>query len=378
MLPTRTALSCLARSCCINAAVTARGMQQLGLLFALEPALRHLYPDAEAQAQAAAHYSAHSNTHPYMLPFYMGLLLNIEEQVAQGKLPSNALDTVRRTLGTTLSAVGDGFFEGGVFPCWALCCICLLLAGHTLPAILLTALLAVALLAFRTGTFFFALRYGLAALAWLKRLGLINWTGRIKVVNACLLTVAAAMLLPYGGDRHTLLWCMGGGAAVLAAAWIIGRLHLPRIVLWLILLTFLVLMDAGLVGLWTPLPAVRRQETRPRGKTRPAPPQAAGTPRHQPLPQGPPRGGPSGTDRIGRPGRPGRNISWLKFRKRPKASPFPSRCTRVAGCTRVLPPAWRRRPSIFPPTSRSRATTAPPMPKACWTSSPSPSPQAAP
>ena len=92
---------------------------------------------------------------------------------------------MRRTLGTTLSAVGDGFFEGGVFPCWALCCICLLLAGHTLPAILLTALLAVALLAFRTGTFFFALRYGLAALAWLKRLGLINWTGRIKVVNAC-------------------------------------------------------------------------------------------------------------------------------------------------------------------------------------------------
>ena len=224
MLPTRTALSCLARSCCINAAVTARGMQQLGLLFALEPALRHLYPEAEARAQAAAHYS-------------------------EGKLPSNALDTVRRTLGTTLSAVGDGFFEGGVFPCWALCCICFLLAGHTLPVILLTVLLAVALLAFRTGTFFFALRYGLAALAWLKRLGLINWTGRIKVVNACLLTVAAAMLLPYSGDRHTLLWCMGGGAAVLAAAWIIGRLHLPRIVLWLILLTFLVLMDTGLVGL---------------------------------------------------------------------------------------------------------------------------------
>ena len=145
-----------------------------------------------------------------------------------------------------LIAVGIGGAAGSAaryaISCW-------MLAGHTLPAILLTALLAVALLAFRTGTFFFALRYGLAALAWLKRLGLINWTGRIKVVNACLLTVAAAMLLPYGGDRHTLLWCMGGGAAVLAAAWIIGRLHLPRIVLWLILLTFLVLMDAGLVGL---------------------------------------------------------------------------------------------------------------------------------
>lgn len=249
MLPTRTALACLARSCCINAAVTARGMQQLGLLFALEPALRHLYPGEEARAQAAAHYNAHSNTHPYMLPFYMGLLLNIETQVAAGTLPSNALDMVRRTLGTTLSAVGDGFFEGGVFPCWALLGICLLLAGHTGTVITLTALLAVALLVFRIGTFFFALRYGLAALAWLKRLGLINWTGRIKVINACLLTVAAALLLPHGADQQILFWCMGGGAAVLAAAWVIGRLHLPRMVLWLILLTFLVLMDAGLVAL---------------------------------------------------------------------------------------------------------------------------------
>lgn len=249
MLPTRTALACLARSCCINAAVTARSMQQLGLVFALEPALRHLYPDVEARAQATAHYSAHSNTHPYMLPLYIGLLLNIEDQVAGGKLPSNALDMVRRTLGTTLSAVGDGFFEGGVFPCWSLTCICLLLAGQTVPVMVLTLLLALALLAFRIGTFFFALRHGLAALAWLKRLGLINWTGRIKIVNACLLIVAGLMLLPLGGDRHTLLWCMGGGGAVLAAAWIIGRLHLPRIILWLVLLTFLVLMETGLVGL---------------------------------------------------------------------------------------------------------------------------------
>lgn len=77
---------------------------------------------------------------------------------------------MRRTLGTTLSAVGDGFFEGGVFPCWALCCICFLLAGHTLPVILLTVLLAVALLAFRTGTFFFALRYG-----WLPWPGSSVW-----------------------------------------------------------------------------------------------------------------------------------------------------------------------------------------------------------
>ena len=43
-------------------------------------------------------------------------------------------------------------------------------ATRTLPVILLTVLLAVALLAFRTGTFFFALRYGLAALCPVSRL----------------------------------------------------------------------------------------------------------------------------------------------------------------------------------------------------------------
>lgn len=384
MLPTRTALSCLARSCCINAAVTARGMQQLGLLFALEPALRHLYPEAEARAQAAAHYSAHSNTHPYMLPFYMGLLLNIEEQVAEGKLPSNALDTVRRTLGTTLSAVGDGFFEGGVFPCWALCCICFLLAGHTLPVILLTVLLAVALLAFRTGTFFFALRYGLAALAWLKRLGLINWTGRIKVVNACLLTVAAAMLLPYSGDRHTLLWCMGGGAAVLGR-----RLdhRAPAFAAHRALADPADLSRAHGHGAGRPVKALAATA----GK-HPATPDGKGALRracgrlrrqgrirHGILAARPPMrcGGPSGTDRTGSPRATRENISWQKFRKHPKASSSPSRCIRVAGCTHGLLPVWRRRPRIFLRHPDPEQTTVPPMPKACWISSPSPSPQAA-
>ena len=87
MLPTRTALSCLARSCCINAAVTARGMQQLGLLYVLAPALRHLYPDREDRRRAFARYAEHSNTHAFMLPSYAGLLISLEMQIAGKAIP---------------------------------------------------------------------------------------------------------------------------------------------------------------------------------------------------------------------------------------------------------------------------------------------------
>ena len=54
MYPTRIALACLSRTCCINAGTTARGMQQVGLLFVLSPALCWLYPEGEARARAFA------------------------------------------------------------------------------------------------------------------------------------------------------------------------------------------------------------------------------------------------------------------------------------------------------------------------------------
>ena len=55
MYPTRVVLACLARTGCINAAMTARGMQQIGLAYVLEPALRELLPlDANRHADYLA------------------------------------------------------------------------------------------------------------------------------------------------------------------------------------------------------------------------------------------------------------------------------------------------------------------------------------
>ena len=38
-------------------------------------------------------------------------------------------------------------------------------------------------------------------------------------------------------------------AAVLGASWLVGRMHLPRILLWALVLGALILMDAGLIGM---------------------------------------------------------------------------------------------------------------------------------
>jgi len=47
--------------------------------------------------------------------------------IARGSLPESALNSVRETLATTLSALGDSFFSGTLLPLWSLLSVSLLL-----------------------------------------------------------------------------------------------------------------------------------------------------------------------------------------------------------------------------------------------------------
>lgn len=245
MLPLRTALHCLARTCCINAAVTARGMQEIGLLFVLEPALRVLYPNAAARTRARARYTGHSNTHVFMAPLYVGILLSVESIIARGDMPEAALHSVRETLATSLSALGDSFFGGGMLPLWALTSVCLILAG--LPGIMAIFSISVLLLLliFRISSFFLGLRHGLTILVRLKRLNLINKVAHLKTLNAALIALTLGIAV-YGRPDSMILYVCGA-LAVPAAAWLVGKRHLPRILLWVLTLILLILMDAELI-----------------------------------------------------------------------------------------------------------------------------------
>ena len=127
---------------------------------------------------------------------------------------------MRETLATTLSALGDSFFSGTLLPLWSLLSVSLLLAGFTGIAIVLAISLFCALLLFRAICFVSGLRYGLTTLATLRTIKPLPWT-------------AYAL----------------GAAAVLAAAWLVGRMRLPRLLLWVVTTGALILVDLGLIGM---------------------------------------------------------------------------------------------------------------------------------
>ena len=246
-LPMRVALTCLVRTAAINAAMTARGMQQLGLLYVLAPALRHLYPDREDRRRAFARYAEHSNTHAFMLPSYAGLLISLEMQIAGKAIPEATIATLRQTLATTLSALGDGFFSGALRTTWALATICLCLEQHYALAAALAALLLVLLFVFRVAGFFYCLRNGIASLGWLRRLDIISWTERIKVFNALL--IGFTLWLMMAENMASWPWQAKTGLFLFIplAAWLVGRWHVPRLLLWTLALGFFILVDTGLV-----------------------------------------------------------------------------------------------------------------------------------
>lgn len=244
-LTKRAALKCLARTAFVNAAMTARGMQQIGLSYVLAPALRCLYTDPVTLGQAFARYAGHSNTHVFMLPAYTGLLLSMEEQIAGGVLPASVLTSLRTTLATTLSALGDAFFSGSMRTFWALTCVCLLLEGNIWPAAIFTLILLSILQIFRVISFFFCLTHGIAALRWIRSVDVPTWVERTKICNALLICLTLWIMLDVGLSGWSLPTQAATVAFVPLAALVVGRLHVPRLIIWTLALGLLFLISQG-------------------------------------------------------------------------------------------------------------------------------------
>jgi PTS system mannose-specific IID component len=108
------------RSLVLQAAWNPQGMQNLGFCYAVCPALDELYPDRAARARAAERHLEFFNCHPYLAAAILGACLRLEEQVARGEQPPEAVSALKRTLGPPLAALGDGFFWLALRPAAAL------------------------------------------------------------------------------------------------------------------------------------------------------------------------------------------------------------------------------------------------------------------
>lgn len=109
-LPRRVLWHVFFRSFFIQAGFSPAALQTLGLLYALEPALKALYPDEAVRAKAVSRHLSPFNTHPYAATAILGGIIFHEARIARGEEPPEAVLHFKKTLMGPLAALGDGFF----------------------------------------------------------------------------------------------------------------------------------------------------------------------------------------------------------------------------------------------------------------------------
>jgi len=89
-------------------------MQNLGLLYALEPALKRTYSTVEERRDAAMRHLSYFNTNPYMGGFVLGFVARLEESSDDSRI-----EKLKKAMGAALAAVGDASVWGSLQPACA-------------------------------------------------------------------------------------------------------------------------------------------------------------------------------------------------------------------------------------------------------------------
>ena len=214
-IPRRTLARVLWRCLFLQAAWNRRGMQNLGFAYAIDPALRALYPEPERRREALRRHLCFFNCHPYTAAAILGGAIHHEERVARGEEPSGGPGDYKATLQGPLAAVGDGFFWTGLRPLLgAAAALGTLLAGW--PAVVAALLLYNALaLGLRARLFLAGYRGGDAVVEEVSRLQLPRLAGRFRDAGAVACGLAAATV---AARAHGVSGWEGAALALLAAA----------------------------------------------------------------------------------------------------------------------------------------------------------------
>ncbi|WP_242652899.1 PTS system mannose/fructose/sorbose family transporter subunit IID [Pseudodesulfovibrio hydrargyri] len=179
-----------------GAAFNTRGMQNIGLMYAMLPGLQAIHEDPKDLRAALKRYARHYQSHPFWTPCMVGILLNVETTISAGHFPPRMLAKVKDTTSYTLSAIGDSVFAGSALIFWALSTICLLLTGFPVLAFAIGLVLFLGLQVFRAYTFVCGVKQGFRFLERLRHWDLINWGTKVKYANAALLLWLWTLIWP--------------------------------------------------------------------------------------------------------------------------------------------------------------------------------------
>ncbi|HSN93249.1 MAG TPA: PTS system mannose/fructose/sorbose family transporter subunit IID [Anaeromyxobacteraceae bacterium] len=204
----------------MQAAWNRRGMQNLGFAYAIDPALRRIYPDPARRAEALGRHLGFFNCHPYMAAAIVGGAIHHEERVAAGSEPTGMPLQYKQTLQGPLAAVGDGFFWTALRPLFgALAALGALLFGGLAIVVALAVYNAIHV-ALRARLFLAGYRRGDAVVEEIARLSLPVTAERLRSAGAAACGAAAAVVLVLGagGAVAPLLSALAAGAGYLALA----------------------------------------------------------------------------------------------------------------------------------------------------------------
>ncbi len=216
------------RTYLVGAAFNMRGLQNVGFMYVMDPGLAAIHRDPAELRKARHRYARHYNCHPYWTPLVAGMLLHAEREIAKGGMSSAVFGPIKDAAVNTLSAFGDSVFGGTLLVTWALVMSALIIGDHAEAALVVSVALFLALQAFKFATFVAGVRYGFSILFRLRRLDLINWGDRLKIINALLLLLLLALCVP--GKDSPAVWALTV-LCITLAAWITTRLHVPRALL---------------------------------------------------------------------------------------------------------------------------------------------------
>jgi mannose/fructose/N-acetylgalactosamine-specific phosphotransferase system component IID len=171
-------------------------LQGTGFFYAICPALKKLYPDAEDMKEACRRHACYFNTNPYLAPLVAGAVLRLEEERAAGEEEQYvSIAEFKVMVAAPCAAIGDALFWGGLRPLVAGIALFFAIKGVLWAPLIYLVLYNLVPLWFRTFFFIRGYRQGIRSIEFLQRYRLPDWAIHTKEAAVIVLGGLSAFMV---------------------------------------------------------------------------------------------------------------------------------------------------------------------------------------
>jgi len=169
-------------------------MQSLGFAYAMEPALRKLYPDRAAYEERLKAHLEYFNTQPYFASFIVGAAVRLEEDRVIGGNSAPDASGLKAALMAPLGALGDSFFWGALKPLASAAAVAAFVTGFWWAPFLFLAIYNIGHVGLRMDMLFRGYASGGDAVELMKQYPFTKMAKRFKLMTLSILGGALGMM----------------------------------------------------------------------------------------------------------------------------------------------------------------------------------------